>query len=92
MSSNVDDLYTAQIRPLADSDKIRLVELIAHDLVSQNGGRPASDSMSAPERQAARERFHQHAGRVSLGHATGASNESIDEDLSREYGSGTEHN
>ncbi len=33
----------------------------------------------------ARERFERHFGAVDLGHATGANNASIDEDLAREY-------
>ncbi len=86
MSPNIDDLYALQIRPLADDDKLRIVELIAHELASRNGGRSGNESLSAAERQAARERFRRHAGAVRLGHATGADNESIDADLGREYG------
>jgi hypothetical protein len=37
------------------------------------------------EKQSARERFRRHAGAVNLGYATGADNESIDADLSKDY-------
>ncbi|MGH9427656.1 MAG: hypothetical protein ACRD2L_15300 [Terriglobia bacterium] len=43
--------------------------------------------LSEEERQAAWELLQRHCGTVSLGHATGADNESIDADLAREYGS-----
>jgi len=39
---------------------------------------------------AARERFERHFGAVDLGHATGANNRSIDEDLAREYAANPE--
>jgi hypothetical protein len=42
--------------------------------------------LSEAERQAAHERFRRHIGAASLGHPTGADNESIDRDLAREYG------
>ena len=41
--------------------------------------------LSDEERQAAQERFRRHIGAASLGHATGADNESIDRELFREY-------
>ena len=41
--------------------------------------------LSEDERREARERFRRHVGAVSLGHPTGADNESIDRDLAREY-------
>lgn len=41
--------------------------------------------LSEEERRAAHERFRPHIGAVSLGHPTGADNESIDRDLAREY-------
>lgn len=40
---------------------------------------------SEEERRAAQERFRRHIGAVSLGHPTGADNESIDRDLAHEY-------
>ena len=51
---------------------------------SAGKGRP---SVQKEERQAAWEQLQQHCGAVSLGHPTGAENESIDADLAREYGS-----
>lgn len=41
--------------------------------------------LSEEERRAAQERFRHYIGAVSLGHPTGADNESIDRDLAREY-------
>jgi hypothetical protein len=43
-------------------------------------------SVSEKEIQAARHRFERHFGAIDLGRATGADNESIDEDLAREAG------
>ena len=37
------------------------------------------------EKASARQRFHRHAGIISLGYATGADNESIDADLAKAY-------
>ena len=86
MGSTINDLYSRQIKPLTDGEKLRLVELIAHELISENGGSHKGEALDVVEREAARERFRRHAGAASLGHATGASNESIDADLAREYG------
>jgi hypothetical protein len=41
--------------------------------------------LSDKERQAAHENFRHHIGAASLGHPTGADNESIDRDLARAY-------
>jgi len=41
--------------------------------------------LSEQERAQAMARLMRHAGAVNLGHPTGLSNESIDEDLAREY-------
>jgi predicted transcriptional regulator len=41
--------------------------------------------LSEEERRAAHEQFRRHIGATSLGHPTGADNESIDRDLAREY-------
>ncbi|NOT00354.1 MAG: hypothetical protein HOP29_06970 [Phycisphaerales bacterium] len=90
MSSTADEIYARQIGRLTDEEKLRLVELIAHELGSRNGGRSVSEPLNTALCQAARDRFRRHAGAVSLGHATGADNERIDADLGREYGSGLE--
>ncbi len=90
MSPTADEIYAVQIGLLSDDEKLRLVELIAHELATRNGGRSMGEHMDAAQRQEARERFRRHAGAVSLGRATGADNESIDADLSREFGSGCE--
>jgi len=37
------------------------------------------------DKQKARERFESHFGEIDLGYSTGIDNESIDEDLAREY-------
>lgn len=44
-------------------------------------------ALSEQEREAAMNRLRRHMGAQNLGHATGADNESIDRDLTREYGS-----
>ena len=49
-------------------------------------GSQSTPPLSEEERKAAWERLQRHCGAVSLGHATGADNESIDADLAREYG------
>lgn len=82
-----DEVYAREVELLSDDQKLRLVELIVHELASRNGGRPKSEQPDAAQRQAARERLRRHAGAVSLGRATGADNDSIDADLAREYGS-----
>ena len=41
--------------------------------------------LSDEERRAARESFRRHIGAASLGHSTGADNQSIDRDLARSY-------
>jgi hypothetical protein len=50
-------------------------------------GLHAAPPLREEERQAAWEQLQQHCGAVSLGHPTGADNESIDADLAREYSS-----
>lgn len=82
MSGRIDELYARQIGVLSDSEKLRLVELIAYELGHRNGrsGGPR-DSEAA---QAARDAFRRHAGAVSLGRPTGPDNETIDADLARE--------
>lgn len=90
MNPTIDELYEKQISLLADDDKLRLVELIAHELALRNGDSTPRIPQSAEDRQAARDQFRRHAGAVSLGLTTGADNERIDADLAREYGAGGE--
>lgn len=85
MLPTADEIYAQQVGQLTNEGKLRLVELIAHELASRNGGRPENKTPDAAARQAARDRFRRHAGAVSLGHATGADNQRIDADLCQEF-------
>lgn len=92
MTPTADEIYAVQIEPLADDEKLRLVELIAHELATRSGVRSLGERVDAEHRQEARERFRRHAGAVSLGRGTGADNESIDADLGREFCSDCQSN
>ena len=64
----------------------KTIEELTTEWVERYGSKLAP-SLSEEERQAAWARLQRHCGAVSLGHATGAENESIDADLAREYDS-----
>ncbi len=76
----VTEIYTRSIRPLGEDEKLELATLILDDISKlkkkKTNGVPNSIG-------GLRELF----GSVSLGHPTGADNESIDADLAREYAS-----
>ncbi|MCC7292227.1 MAG: hypothetical protein IT449_09230 [Phycisphaerales bacterium] len=92
MHPTAEEIYAVRIEPLADDEKLRLVELIAHELAVRKGGRSLGDGAHAVRLQATRERFRRHAGAVGLGRPTGADNESIDADLAHEFGSDCQPN
>src|SRR5438034_5434649 len=81
-----DQAYSA-IRRQAESAGTSPAQLAAGLLERQfgNGLEDAGVPKTEADRQAARDRFERHFGAVNLGYATGADNESIDADLTREY-------
>ncbi len=79
-----DELYTAFAQVAAKSGQT--TEAVALRWMARHAPKPRP-KLSEQELNAARERFRRHIGAVSLGHPTGADNESIDADLAREYGS-----
>jgi predicted transcriptional regulator len=64
----------------------RTTEEMVLEWLAKHARKPRTQ-LSEQEREAARARLRRHAGAASLGHPTGADNESIDADLAREYGS-----
>lgn len=73
----VSEIYSTSIKPLGDGEKLEIAALILEDISRDkkkkiNGGSNGNGI---------RDMF----GSVSLGHPTGAGNESIDADLAREY-------
>jgi hypothetical protein len=78
-----EELYEA-FDHIAQRDR-KTTEQVAWEYLTRRAAerRP---KLSEAERQAAHERFRRHIGAASLGHPTGADNESIDRDLAREYG------
>lgn len=78
-----DEVYTA-LQQMAVR-RGRSFEEVALEFLLKHRPKPRQ-RLSDQERRAARERLMRHAGTASLGHATGADNESIDADLAREYG------
>lgn len=79
-----DEVYEA-CQQMARKYK-RTVEECVLEFLRKYGPKPRPQ-LTEEERRAAQERFRQHIGAVSLGHPTGADNESIDADLAREYSS-----
>ncbi|MCX6361750.1 MAG: hypothetical protein NT029_18250 [Armatimonadetes bacterium] len=80
MTLSIERIYEESVRGRSPGDRMRLLELIAHDL---GGPRPAP-STAPTDRCASADavaRLRRHAGSVSLGHATGADNGTIDADL-----------
>ncbi|HQU91476.1 MAG TPA: hypothetical protein PLK77_04225 [Pyrinomonadaceae bacterium] len=76
----VREIYTQTIRPLGEGQRLELATLILEEITSDR----TKESKAKPNGNGGglRELF----GSVSLGHPTGADNESIDADLAREYG------
>lgn len=64
----------------------RTTEDLAAEWLARHARKPRPH-LSEEEMRAAWARLTRHAGAASLGHPTGADNESIDADLAREYGS-----
>ena len=83
----IDEIY-AQLEKKAAREG-RPVETVALEWLARHPPK-RRPQLSAEELEAARAQLRQHAGSASLGHPTGADNESIDRDLAREYGSSHE--
>jgi len=83
-----DEVYTT-IQRQAESAGTSPAHWLATTLEQQYGPRHARQSARRPrtaaEQHAARVRFEQHFGEVNLPDTTGADNEHIDADLTREY-------
>ena len=79
-----DEIYAA-LRRQAQDTGASLSHVAAALLERQFKGTGALRTDA--EKQSARERSERHFGAMNLGHPTGADNESIDDDLAREYSS-----
>ncbi|HKP84877.1 MAG TPA: hypothetical protein VJZ26_02195 [Blastocatellia bacterium] len=79
-----NELYEVFEREAAQTG--RAVEAVAIEFMAKYGPKPRP-KLSEEELREAREKFRRHIGAASLGHPTGADNESIDADLAREYAS-----
>lgn len=77
-----DDTY-ATFQRQAEAAGLSIVDWIVASLDQRNVGFEKTDS--GAEAEAARQRFQNHAGAVSLGYATGTDNEGIDADLAKAY-------
>ncbi len=76
----VTEIYAKSIRPLGEGEKLELAALILEDISQLNKKKTKSHTNG---NGGLKELF----GSVSLGHGTGADNDSIDADLAREYAS-----
>jgi hypothetical protein len=85
-SVTIERLYEETVRGRSTRDRMRLVELIAHDLGGVHAAPPTDAAVDDATRQAL-SNLRRHAGAVSLGHATGDDNDGIDADLAEAYGS-----
>ncbi|MEH2317904.1 hypothetical protein [Nostoc sp.] len=79
-----DEVYAA-LQQQAEVAGVSLAELVATSIEQQYGSLRREKSQTETEKEAARQRFQNHAGSINLGYATGADNESIDTDLVRAY-------
>jgi len=77
---SVTEIFATSVSPLGDVEKLELATLILED-VSRSKKKVANGSSNGGG--GLKELF----GSVSLGHPTGADNDSIDADLAREYAS-----
>lgn len=77
-----DEVYEACEQIAARDGKT--TEAVVLEYLARYAPKPRP-KLSEEELEAAREQLRRHAGAVSLGHPTGADNESIDRDLAREY-------
>ena len=75
---SVTEIYARSIRPLGEGEKLELATLILED-ISQSKKKKANGHPNG--NGGLKELF----GSVSLGHPTGADNESLNADLAREY-------
>ena len=79
MQTDIQEIYQNTILPLPEKEQLKLASLILKKVTSESELNGKSEK---PERNGGiRELF----GSASLGHSTGADNESIDADLAREY-------
>lgn len=77
-----DEIY-ADLERQAGAAGLSVAEWIVQSL---NGQRSSSKSIQTElQREEARQRLLRYAGSISLGHATGIDNDSIDADLLRAY-------
>ena len=78
-----DEIY-ADLERQASAAGVSVAEWIIQSL---NGQRSSSkyNSQTELQREEARQRLLRYAGSISLGHATGIDNDSIDADLVRAY-------
>lgn len=82
-----DEMYAAIQRQAAEAS-MSPAQVIATSLEQhfrQEHEQPKPIQRTEAELAAARERFERHIGAIDLGYPTGADNDSIDADLSREY-------
>lgn len=75
MAIDIEEIYQRTISPLPKKEQLKIASLILEEVTRD-------DESLRPERTGSvRELF----GSANLGRATGANNESIDADLTREY-------
>ncbi len=77
MQNQVQEIYQNRVLPLSEQEQLQLAALIINKISH-------SKSKSVEKKSGGLKELF---GSVSLGHATGADNESIDADLGREYAS-----
>jgi len=78
-----DEVY-ADLQQKANSVGVSIAEWIVAVFNNQSNG--VSEALhSVAQQEEARQRFRNHAGAISLGHATGIDNENIDADLAKAY-------
>jgi hypothetical protein len=77
----VQEIYAASIRPLGESEKLRIAALILEEITQSRQARQISNA----EKTLARQRLRQFAGSVGSGNANSSDNEQIDKDLALEY-------
>ncbi len=78
-----DEVYAA-LQQKANAAGLSVAEWIVASVSTQSNF--SSQALSLAEQQKeARQRFRNHAGKVSLGYATGIDSEAIDADLARSY-------
>jgi hypothetical protein len=76
----VQEIYAASIRPLGESERLRIAALILEEITQSRQDKQVSDA----EKTLARQRLRQFAGSVGSGNANSSDNEQIDKDLALE--------